>query len=222
MSFFSGKGKKTAFQARKCYSEATNFCPLSSLHVMQSDEQFSALERFVVIMYNRKTPHQDVNKVLQSMFSQGAGSIKNIPPTRAALKQHEEGSISSSSCLGAHARPQREVTKCCRVGMAWPYLRWVETDLDYPTLIVKSVKRAYPMWLPIYALRGLFKSTKANLPWSTLCACNDNCHQYWQTFQVTFCRLITQNVLWMNLIKIILRKSYREKNSLNDSFDCLT
>ena len=39
-------------------------------------------------MHNRKTPHEDVNKAWQSMFSQGARSIENIPPTQAALKQH--------------------------------------------------------------------------------------------------------------------------------------
>ena len=55
---------------------------------MLSEEQFRVLERFVVIMYNRTTPHQDVHKARLSMFSQGTRRIESIPPTQAAIAQH--------------------------------------------------------------------------------------------------------------------------------------
>ena len=42
----------------------------------------------MVIMYNRMSPHQDVNHAPPSMFSQGIRSIENIPPAQAALYQH--------------------------------------------------------------------------------------------------------------------------------------
>ena len=86
VSYFSGKDKKTAYHTWKCYPEATEcFRTLSSPQAMLSEEQFRVLERFVVIMYNRTTPHQDVNKARLSMFSQGTRSIESIPPTQAAL-----------------------------------------------------------------------------------------------------------------------------------------
>ena len=89
VSFFSGKCKKTAFQAWKCYPEATEvFRTLSTPQAMLSDEQLRILERFVVLMYNRTTPHQDVNKARQFMFSQGTRSIESIPPSQAALEQY--------------------------------------------------------------------------------------------------------------------------------------
>ena len=89
VSFFSGKGKKTAFQAWKCYPEATEvFRTLSTPQAMLSDEQLRILERFVVLMYNRTTPHQDVNKARQFMFSQGTRSIESIPASQGALEQH--------------------------------------------------------------------------------------------------------------------------------------
>ena len=89
VSFFSGKGKKTAFQAWKCYPEATEvFGTLTSPQSMLSEEQSKVLEWFMVIMYSRTAPHQDVNTARQSMFSQGSRSIESIPSTQAALAQH--------------------------------------------------------------------------------------------------------------------------------------
>ena len=138
-SYFSGKGKKTAYHTWKCYPEAIEcFHPLSSPQAMLSEEQFRVLERFVVIMYNRTTPHQDVNKARLSMFSQGTRSIESIPPTQAALAQHvrreacQESSISSWSCLGMHTRSHSGTSKCSRMGMA-SIFRWMDTDLDNPT-----------------------------------------------------------------------------------------
>ena len=134
VSFFSGWGKKSAFQAWKCYSEATDvFSSLSFPQAMVSDEQFKVMERFVVIIYNRTTSHQDVNKARQSMFFQGTRSIENILPTQAVLKQQvKTATFQAGHVLGAHVRPHAGTTKCRRVGVA-PYFRWVETDLDYPT-----------------------------------------------------------------------------------------
>ena len=73
VSYFSGKGKKTAFQAWKCYPEATEvFRALLLPQTILSEQQFRVLERFVGIMYSRTSPHQDVNHARQSMFSQEA------------------------------------------------------------------------------------------------------------------------------------------------------
>lgn len=64
------------------------FFVLYHCHRLLSEEQFRVLERFVVIMYSRTSPHQDVNHARQSMFYQGTRITKSIPPTQAALKQH--------------------------------------------------------------------------------------------------------------------------------------
>lgn len=94
VSYFSGKGKKTAFQAWKCYPQATEvFRALSLPQIILSEQQFRVLERFVVIMYSRTSPHQDVNHARQSMFSQGTRSIESIPPTQAALEQHVKRAV---------------------------------------------------------------------------------------------------------------------------------
>ena len=140
VSFFSGKGKKTAFQAWKCFPEATEvFRTLSTPQAMLSDEQLRILERFVVLMYNRTTPHQDVNKARQFMFSQGTRSIERILPSQAALEQnikraaYQAGQVWGQTGLSFYPG----TSKCCRVGMASIFRR-IETDFDNPTRDFKS------------------------------------------------------------------------------------
>ena len=170
VSFLSGRGKKSAFQAWKCYSEATEgFSFLSSPQAMMFDEQFKVMERFIAIMYNRTTPHQDVNKAPQSMFSQGTRTQYREYPANpiSAETTCKEGCISSRLCLGTHVRPPR------RLGVA-PYFRWVETDLDYLPEASKACNELIRCGCKS-ACRGLCKCTKANLPCTALCACNGNC-----------------------------------------------
>ena len=46
------------------------------------------LEHFVVLMYPRNSPYAGVNEARTKQFSKGNRSIKNIPPTSDALRQH--------------------------------------------------------------------------------------------------------------------------------------
>ena len=89
VSYFAGKGKKTAFQVWKSNLEVTDiFRLLSSPQDTVSEEQCRVLGRFVVVMYSRTCPHQTVNEARQALFAQGNKSIENIPPTQAPLAQH--------------------------------------------------------------------------------------------------------------------------------------
>lgn len=54
--------------------------------LMQSNKQLRVLEWFVILMYNQTTRHEDVNKALQFIFSQGTRSIESIPPGQAAIE----------------------------------------------------------------------------------------------------------------------------------------
>lgn len=80
---------------------------------------------------------------------------------------HQEGSISSGSSLGSNLSFYPGTSKCSRVGMA-SIFRQMEADLDNPTRGFKHMQWAH---------RGLCKCTKANLPCTTLCACNGNSYQ---------------------------------------------
>ena len=177
VSYFSGKGKKTAFQAWKCYPEATDvFCTLSSPQTTLSEEQFRVLERFVVIMYSRTTSHQDINKARQSMFSQGTRTIESILPTQAALEQHvKRAAFQAGHVWGRTLDPIQELPSAAQWGWHLSSEGWIPILTTLPKaskacneLIRCGCKRA---------CRGLCKCTKANLPCTALCACNGNCYQ---------------------------------------------
>ena len=46
------------------------------------------LERFVVLLYSKTSPHSKVDEARKQLFAQGNRQLENVPPTRAALVQH--------------------------------------------------------------------------------------------------------------------------------------
>ena len=133
VSYFSGKGKTTAFQAWKCYPEATEvFFALSLPQAMLSEQQFRVLERFVVIMYSRTSLHQDVNHARQSMFSQGTRSIERIPSTQAALEQHvKRAEFQAGHVWGRILDPIQELPSAADWGWHQSSDGWYRPGLPY-------------------------------------------------------------------------------------------
>ncbi len=161
----------------KCYPEATEvFCTLSSPQSMLSEEQSKVLKRFVVIMYSRTAPHQDVNTSRQPMFSQGTRSIESIPPTQAALAQHvRRAAFQAGHVWGRSLDSIQELPSASD----WGWFRfsdgWVPNWTSLPEaskacseLIRCGCKQA--CW-------GLCKYTRANLPCTALCKYNGSCYQ---------------------------------------------
>lgn len=48
----------------------------------------AVIERFVVLLYDRTSAIVEVNQARKDLFSEKAGNLENIPPTRVALEQH--------------------------------------------------------------------------------------------------------------------------------------
>ena len=89
---FHGKGKKSAWGSWKAFPEVMSaflhifdhqFDPLDSL-----SWQFKLLERFTVILYDRTSTCELVNKARRELFCQKSRSLENLPPTQDALLQH--------------------------------------------------------------------------------------------------------------------------------------
>ena len=177
VSYFAGKGKKTAFQVWKSNPEVTEiFRVLSSPQDTVSEEQCRILERFVVIMYSRTCPHQTVNEARQVLFPQGNKSIENIPPTQAALAQHiKRAAYQAGHVWGQALEPMQELPSPAEWGWqqspkGWPpkWTMLAEASKACSELISCGCKRA---------CRGLCKCTKANLPCTALCSCAGSCYQ---------------------------------------------
>ena len=72
-------------------TEATH--AFEELLLMQRDisnQTMSVLEQFVVFLYDQTSSIMEVNAAWKELFTKKSRSLENIPPTQAALKQHNE------------------------------------------------------------------------------------------------------------------------------------
>ena len=96
-SAFKGKGKKSAWQAWQAFAEVTDTFVYCSLHPFESlsvdSIHFKAIERFVVVLYDRTSPLISVNDTREELFCKINRSIERIPPTQDALLQHTKQTV---------------------------------------------------------------------------------------------------------------------------------
>jgi len=86
LSFFSNRGKKSAWQA---YPEATDaFHALCSRPPDVPEIVIETLGRFVVLMYERTSDLQGVDAARRYFFAKKSREMENIPSTAAALLEH--------------------------------------------------------------------------------------------------------------------------------------
>ena len=86
---FCGIGKKSAWKTWKIFRDVDDcFKQLSIGSCGIDDVHFKALQRFVVLMYDRSSPCQNVNQCRRILYTRRNRSIENIPPTADALLQH--------------------------------------------------------------------------------------------------------------------------------------
>ena len=52
-----------------------------------TEEAMKAIERFVILLYDKRSTCTDVNKARKKLFAKNS-SVQRIPPTYAALEQH--------------------------------------------------------------------------------------------------------------------------------------
>ena len=80
VSFFGGKPTMTLHQHFQCSLATTP----------ESVESFiyKPLERFVILLYDRSSNLECVNRARKQLFTQKGRSVKDIPPTKAALIRH--------------------------------------------------------------------------------------------------------------------------------------
>jgi len=81
VSFFGGRGKKSAWDVWKVFPELTH--TLKALMMLPEDIDeacMGVIERFVVLLYDRTSSLRKVNEVRQELFSRKVRSLENIPP----------------------------------------------------------------------------------------------------------------------------------------------
>ena len=65
------------------------FCRLSkSPDPILNEDDMNKLERFIALLYNRSTHLVDINELRKVLFVQSNRQLENIPPSKAALREH--------------------------------------------------------------------------------------------------------------------------------------
>lgn len=85
-SNFHGKGKRSAWQAWDLCADtstpAMEYLVNKPFHQLSEDSvYFSAIERMIVIMYDKTSPRTYVNQARMDLFCHRTGTIDNLPPT---------------------------------------------------------------------------------------------------------------------------------------------
>ena len=88
VSFFGGRGKRTAWDTWKAYDDVTPaFCFLAATRE-SVESVIKPLERFVILLYDRTSTLDCVNQARKQLFTQKGRPIEGLPPTKAALILH--------------------------------------------------------------------------------------------------------------------------------------
>ena len=177
VSFFAGKGKKSAWDTWLVYPAVTDvLVDLASVPAHIPEESINEIERFVVLLYDRTSNLSTVHAARQHLFSRGSRSLENIPPTRAALIQHIKRAVYQAGHVWATCLQRKpHIPDPANWGWKQDASKWEPLWTDLPQLqstcyeLIKcNCKKA---------CRGLCKCTKANLQCTGLCACVGNCYQ---------------------------------------------
>lgn len=95
VSFFGGRGKRTAWDTWNAYQDITaTFCALADRPTQQTvQDMLKPLERFIVLLYDRTSSDKCVNDARKHLFTQKGRAIDNLPPSQDALIQHTKRAV---------------------------------------------------------------------------------------------------------------------------------
>ena len=176
VSFFGGRGKKSAWDVWKVFSELTPVLrSLTESPEDISEERLAVIERFVILLYDRTSSLTKVNKVRQELFSKKSKSLDSTPPTKAALVQHARRAVYQGGHIWAQTLLPRPLLPCpsdwgwyCD-GSSWvPLWTMLPQAKDTCHELIKCGCKT--------ACRGRYKCMKANLACTYLRNCGGNCN----------------------------------------------
>jgi hypothetical protein len=89
-SAFFGKSKKTAWQAWELCSDTVTptleFLASNPFQQLSIDSNhFQNIERMIVVMYDKTSPHVSVNETRMDLFCRRTGNIDHLPPTQVLV-----------------------------------------------------------------------------------------------------------------------------------------
>ena len=175
-SCFKSIGKKTAWDTWRVFPDVTQvFIKLSHTPTEITEDDFSIIERFTVLMYKRTSPLLKVNEARLQLFAQGGRQIDHIPPTQAALMKHTQ----RAAYQGGHVWGQSLITQQELVSPSeWGWMKdgemWCPVWSSMPEASKACQELIKCGCKPGRKCRSC-KCGKARLPCTNLCGCARQC-----------------------------------------------
>ena len=173
VSAFGGRSKKSAWNAWQVYPEVTD--AFESLLLMEETSQtaMAALERFVVLLYDRTSDLLHVNDTRKQLFTQKSRNLENIPPTYAALKEHVKRASYQAYCWNQALVPNSDIPNPAD----WGWKKYSSEWWPFWTTLSEASDNCYEL---IHCgckkgCRGRCKCVKAALKCTALCSCGGDC-----------------------------------------------
>ena len=172
VSFFAGRGKKTAWDIWGVFPELTaTLLILSSSPEVVDSACLAVIERFVVLLYDRTSNLTKVNETRQKK----SRMLKKIPPTQEALIQDTKRSMYQ----GGHIWAQALVTQPVLLSPSeW---EWQHDNKSWTPVwmtlrqMTGHVLRTHPLHLQD-CMQTSLKVCQGKLGCKGLCNCGDNCN----------------------------------------------
>ena len=175
VSFFGGRGKKTAWDVWNVFPELTS--ALKELNALPEVVDYSSLEvieRFVVLLYDRTSNLTKVNEARQELFAKKSRTLENIPPTQEALLQHTKRAVLQGGFVWGQSSSKQLDIPC---PSNWGWYRDDNSWSPKWTTLPQVKDACYEL---IHCgcktvCSGRCKCIRANLVCTRLCNCGGDC-----------------------------------------------
>ena len=177
VSFFGGRGKKTAWGVWNVYTDVTPaFCALAARPTPQTiDTWIERVERFVVLLYDRTSSQMCVDSARKELFTQKGRTIDGLPPTKAALVQHiMRAAYQAGHCWSQTMVPSPELPSPSQ----WGWNESTDGDWEVNWTTLPEATQACRELIRCgckKGCRGRCKCQKAALECTALCSCGGLC-----------------------------------------------
>ena len=175
VSAFVGHGKKSAWATWNALPGLTDaLLTLSNAPSTVPETSLQAIERFVILLYDRTSNATDVNKARRKLFPK-KNSVQRIPPTKAALEQHVKRAVYQGGHVWGQAMDPRPALP---TPTDWGWRKMEDGSYQPHWTSLPEAAKSCEELVSCGCKKGCKKRCrckKANLPCTGLCSCDGEC-----------------------------------------------